>query len=254
MPSEAIDQTGATAPRIDSVSSSRALDATPSYWFSMFAASALGTNLGDFAVGGIGDGRGASFAVLAAIATFGILLDRRSARRGELGFWLAIITLRAAATNVGDFLTHDMKIGYGTLTAVTGISTLIAGHYTRTDTWKRSPHVDARYWIAMLIAGIFGTIGGDLLSHTVGLYAAAAILCSVTVLVVGARRWVIAQAAGMEAVSYWCVVLAERGAGTPFGDGLASHRALGLGLAHAMMVTSALLAAALIVRRTLRTP
>jgi uncharacterized membrane-anchored protein len=254
MPSDAINPTTITA----HPAASRALSATPGYWLSMFTASALGTNLGDFAVDIIDDGRGLSFVVLAAIAALGIYLDSRPAKSSEFGFWLAIVTLRAAATNVGDFLTHDLAIGYATLTVLTGILTMIAGRYTRIDARKHAPRIDARYWAAMLIAGMFGTIGGDLLSHTVGLYVAAVLLCSLTLLLIIARSWIVTQSAtaGAAAMSYWCVVLAERGAGTPFGDGLASHRAMGLGLPHAMLVTGSLFALALLIRarRTAKRP
>jgi uncharacterized membrane-anchored protein len=251
--SDTIDQAEDLPTHNGSASSTRALNATPSYWLPMFAASALGTNLGDFTVETLGAGREISFIVLAIVAGVGIFADRRIANRSEFGFWLAIVTLRAAATNVGDFLTHDLAIGSIMLTALSAIMTLIAGHYTRVDTWSGSPRIDARYWLAMLIAGVFGTIGGDLLSHTVGLYAAATILCTATVLVILARQWVISRIAGTAAITYWCVVLVERAAGTPFGDALASHRAVGLGLPHAVVVTASLLLGALLIRRVFQT-
>ncbi len=46
-------------------------------------------------------------------------------------------------------------------------------------------------------------------------------------------------------VGYWCVVLAERAAGTPAGDWFASRRGLGLGLPVALLCTGAALVAAL---------
>ena len=49
-------------------------------------------------------------------------------------------------------------------------------------------------------------------------------------------------------LSYWVVVLAERTAGTPVGDGLASRNGAGLGLPAATACTAALFAAALLWR------
>ncbi|WP_428540365.1 hypothetical protein [Rhodopila sp.] len=220
----------------------RAMDTTPAFWFSMFAASALGTNLGDFCVDGLSLDRWTSFAALAALAGLSILADRGAARRTDAGYWVAIVTLRAAATNVADFLTHDRKLGYVTISIVLGVATLLAGRFTRIDkTNNGSPTVDERYWGTMLIAGIFGTTVGDMTSHTFGLYAAAGSFCLALAIFIALRG----RFAATSATAYWCVVLAERAAGTPVGDALASSRAVGLGLPIAMACTLALLLAGL---------
>jgi uncharacterized membrane-anchored protein len=232
-------------PNLGAAAQARALGATPSYWFSMFAASALGTNLGDFTVDALSLGRGMSFVLLAVITGLAFWADSRFARRTDAGYWIAIVTLRAAATNVGDFLTGDLSISYPVLMVVLGLATLFAGCFTRIDrVTSTSPLVDARYWTAMLIAGIFGTVGGDFISHAIGLYAAAAALCSVAVIVLAARG----AFAATSVLSYWCAVLVERCAGTPVGDALASHRAAGLGLQLAMACTGAMLLVGLLAR------
>jgi uncharacterized membrane-anchored protein len=231
--------------RMSQAAAPRALGATPTYWFSMFAASALGTNLGDFTVDTLSLGRTLSFAVLAAIVAAAVAGDSRYARRTEGFYWLAIVALRAAATNVGDLLTHDWGVSYLGATIALGIVTLVAGSFTRIEAARsNSPLIDGRYWTAMLVAGIFGTTGGDMASHTFGLYVAAAALCAAAILVLTIRY----KFAATSALAYWCVVLAERCAGTPVGDALASHRAVGLGLPLAMTCTVSLLAIGLLVR------
>ena len=238
----------------------RALNATPAYWLSMFAASALGTNLGDFWVGELSFGRGMSFASLAALSVLAIWTDRNDGRRGEAAFWVsrgeaafwvAIVALRAAATNLGDFLTHDLAFGFVTVTIVLGVATLVAGAFTRIDPAKgNSPTIDIRYWVAMLIAGVFGTVGGDLAAHWMGLAAAAFALGGLLVLLIALRD----RFAPVSVIAYWCVVLAERSAGTPAGDALASHRAAGLGLPMAMACTGGLLLAGLLAHGLSRKP
>ena len=224
----------------------RAMDTTPAYWFSMFAASALGTNLGDFCVDGLSLDRWTSFAALAGLS---ILADRGAAHWTDAGYWVAIVALRAAATNVADFLTHDRKLGYVTISIALGVATLLAGQFTRIDkTNNGSPTVDERYWGTMLIAGIFGTTVGDMTSHTFGLYAAAGLLCLALTIFIALRG----RFAATSAIAYWCVVLAERAAGTPVGDALASSRAGGLGLPIAMACTLALLLAGLTAYRLTR--
>jgi amino acid permease len=154
------------------------LDATDVYWFLMFAASALGTNMGDFWVDDLALDRGTSFASLAALSGLAIWISGKPEAAGEFAFWVAIVTLRAAATNVGDLLTHDLRFSYTAISIILGVTTLLAGRFTRRDATKRqAPAVDHRYWITMFIAGTFGTVAGDLSSHALGLYIAAAMLC-----------------------------------------------------------------------------
>ena len=224
------------------------LDATPAFWFAMFAASAFGTNLGDFVVDWLSLGRSASFASLAVISVLAIRSDRRSAR-SEAGYWIAIVTLRAAATNVGDLLTHDFGFSYVTVSIVLALATLIAGWFTLAGAGLRgTPAVDGRYWIAMLIAGVFGTVGGDLASHTLGLYGAGLVLCILLAAAVSLRN----RFAPASVMAYWAVILAERCAGTPAGDALASGKAAGLGLPVATLCTGGLLLTALAARRRWR--
>ena len=224
--------------------SPRALQATAGYWFAMFAGSALGTNLGDFWDDGLGLGRELSFASLALIGGLAVFADGRVSRRSEAAFWTAIVALRAASSNVGDFLTHDLALNAAVITAVLGVATLLAGRLTRREPGGSTPLIDARYWLAMVIAGVFGTVGGDLVSHTVGLVTACTMLCAVLVLAVLGRS----RFAAASVTAYWLVVLAERAAGTPAGDSLASGRALGLGLPLAMCCSGGLLALALLIR------
>jgi uncharacterized membrane-anchored protein len=233
----------ASTPTPGLVGDTRALNTTPTYWFSMFAASALGTNIGDFRVDDLSLDRWASFASLVTIAVIAILGDRFVWRRPAACYWIAIVVLRAAATNVADLLTHDLKLGYLVPSIILALATLLGGYFTRPDQVQlTSPTIDSRYWGTMLLAGIFGTTAGDMASHTFGLYTAAGLLCLTLVIVIGLRR----EFAPASITAYWCIVLAERCAGTPVGDGLASGRAAGLGLPLAIACTGTLLAAGLL--------
>lgn len=226
-----------------------ALDATPAYWFAMFAASALGTNLGDFCADDLSVGRGVSFAALALLSGLAIWADGKFRMRTEAGYWTAIVALRAASTNVADYLTHDLAYSFVALSVVLALAALIAGYFTRRGVQGVGmPRIDGRYWTAMAIAGVFGTVAGDFASHMVGLYAAAAVLCTLLVAVIAGRN----SLASQSLLAYWAVVLIERCAGTPFGDMLASHRAIGFGLPLAMACTGGLLLSALFGRARYR--
>ncbi len=213
----------------------------------MFAASVLGTNLGDFGVDTLSLGRWVSFISLAVMCSLAVAADSRFGRRTDAFFWIGIVCLRAAATNVADALTHDFGFDYGLTAFSLAVLTLVSGGFTRpSPTGGGSPLIDRRYWIAMLLAGVFGTVSGDLSSHVFGLYAAAAMLTAVLLLVLVIRQRVFPAAI----LSYWCAVLLERCAATPVGDSLASRHALGLGLPLATACSASLFVMAIIWRST----
>jgi uncharacterized membrane-anchored protein len=231
----------ASAIRAAGLGPARSLAPSAAFWAAMLAASALGTNLGDYWTDQLSLGLAASAAPLALASLALIVADRF--RPSEALFWLAIVILRAMATNIGDFLTDELGIGRPALTLALGAATLAAGWLT---TRGASPRIDARYWVAMAIGGVFGTVGGDLVSHAVGLPFATAGLSALLVAAIAVR----AAAAPAAALGYWAIVLAERAAGTAAGDFLAEERghALALGLPGAMAIYAGLLLALLWVR------
>ena len=227
----------------------RALNPTWLFWFSMLAASALGTNLGDLAVEVFELGRIGSLMLLTGFSLVAILVDMRFGDRTEAGYWVAIVALRAAATNVGDLITHDARLSYVNATILLAAAAMLAGYVTRIrPEANASPYIDMRYWVAMLIAGVFGTVGGDLMAHSSGLLLAVLILVPLVVVAIGAR----ARFASASVLAYWAIVLAERCAGTVVGDGLDSRHGLALGLPMATTVTTALLVGGLALRQLAR--
>jgi uncharacterized membrane-anchored protein len=226
----------------------RAMDVTRSYWFAMLAASALGTNVGDLWAEVLFPGRIASLISLLCICIAAVWYHRRAAARNETGYWVAIVAMRAAATNLADILTHELALGYVLASVLLGLLTLVAARCTDPDFSRSgSPRVDGAYWVAMFIAGVFGTVAGDLIHHTVGLYNASAALCLLLVALILVRE----TGAPVSMLLFWSIVMAERCAGTAVGDALASRRAVGLGVPLASICTAALTIIALWVRSRL---
>ena len=154
------------------------MDITRSYWLAMLAASAFGTNVGDLWAEILFPGRLTSLASLLAICVAAVWYHRRAAARTEAGYWIAIVAMRAAATNLADIFTHDLALGYVLASVILAGLTLIAARFTDPDISRSgSPRVDGAYWTAMFIAGVFGTVAGDLIHHNIGLYNASAALC-----------------------------------------------------------------------------
>src|ERR1700722_2443571 len=225
--------------------SPRGMEVTRSSWFAMLAASAFGTNVGDLWAEILFPGRTTSPASLLPICVAAICYHRRMAARPEAGYWIAIVAMRAAATNVADICTHDLGLGYVSVSVLLGILTLIAARFATVDFSRSgSPRVDGAYWTAMFIAGVFGTVAGDLIHHNIGLYNASAALCVLLAGLILARE----KSAPVSMLLFWSIVMAERCAGTAVGDALASRRAVGLGVPIASVCTAALTIISLRVR------
>ena len=207
------------------------------YWTAITLASVFGTNLGDFYAHDSGLGIGWGLVVLAALAGLAFAIERSDDRPHEAWYWLVIIIIRTGATNIADYLAfriHLQPVALGV-----GLVLLLAllGWFThRTarangDTAAKLPDTDAIYWMAMLTAGVLGTVLGDDASHLVGKGPASIILFA---LLAGA---LLALRRSPSVMAYWATVGIARTAGTAIGDFLAEGRggmALGLPLSSAI--------------------
>jgi uncharacterized membrane-anchored protein len=228
---------------------------TPRYWASILIASMCGANTGDFIshILHLGHWRGLPpLGVLFLI----ILWAERSARIAtEAYYWLAIIVLRTAATNLADLGTHDLKLSYSVIEsglALLLVLVLLADRgqrpniATTAENGRRPmlPATNSNYWLAMLIAGTLGTASGDFTADVIGLglfYGSAVLTALFGVVLLVAWRF-----GEMSKPWYWAAIVAARTAGTTLGDLLASRHGLELGLPLSTAITGSMLAAAVI--------
>ncbi len=218
------------------------------FWAALSAASVFGADCGDTAahVLGLGHVRGLPF--LAAAFALVLLAERRAGFRTVAFYWAAIVLLRTAATNAADFLTHDLRLGFGTVSAVLALLTAAFAaahvrHAVRDGTDDGKPPVGWRYWIAMALAGTLGTVGGDGLAgrHGLALGTADATLLLLPPLVLASGLALRSRARGTALALYWIAVVLIRTAGTTFGDWSADGIGLlpATGLAGATLVVLA---------------
>ena len=211
------------------------------YWAGIVFASIFGTNLGDFYAHESGLGTGLGLLVLAALFCAAYLIEAKDSAAHEIYYWLAIIIIRTGATNIADYLAYRARVP--ALLLVPGLAATIAilawrGAPTRPNaaTNLASPAIAATnlfYWGAMLGAGVFGTVLGDICSHRFGQGTAS---IGLGVLFAG-LLWAARSNGATRLAVYWCAVALARTAGTCMGDWLAENRALHIGLALSTLLT-----------------
>ena len=212
------------------------------YWIALCLASIFGANMGDFFAHNLGLGHVAGLPFLAIAFAIVFVLERFDRAAHEAFYWLAIVVVRTAATNLADFFAGDLRLPrpwvMAGLAAVLALSVAAAWQLSWRDAADKSDaqgnllRADYGYWLAMLIAGTLGTVMGDFFSHDLHLgNAATSIVLSALLapfLVLGARQllWSLPL--------YWTTIVMVRAAGTTVGDLLAARNALGLALSTAV--------------------
>jgi uncharacterized membrane-anchored protein len=210
------------------------------YWVAILFASIFGTNLGDFYAHESGLGLGLGLLVLLGLFLTTWLVETRDRTAHEAYYWLVIIIVRTGATNIADFLAFRVRIpplvlsiGLTMLIGVFAWSRSAGQSAVILTEVKRAPKPNAGYWIAMLAAGVLGTVVGDVSSHTFGQGASALVLTGLLTLLLGLVR----DRAATSLTIYWCVVALARTAGTCIGDWLAENKIVHLGLPLSTLLT-----------------
>lgn len=205
------------------------------YWLSLIAASILGTNTGDFVSGYLHLGHLVGLPFLAGLLVIIFLAEKMSPFASSLFFWAAIITVRTAATNIGDAFRDfgiDFNLSLPIVFAIFFTSVLVyRGLYKSNNNPGGSVRVSPIYWICMMLAGVLGTIGGDYASFGLGLMPIGAAL--VFGIIVGAMLYWGRNGRLVQPEYYWTMLALIRTGGTAAGDSLA-HDVFGLPLSTAV--------------------
>ena len=225
------------------------------YWVTISLASVFGCNTGDVVSHMTGLGYTNGLPVLAALLAAILFAERRVRAPTELAYWLAIVVIRTAATNLADFATDEMEWGYGWVSGVLAALlalTVLAARLRRPKTPRevavtRLPATDGLYWTGMLVAGTLGTVLGDEATYTFGISAACLGYGAVT----GAAVALIRRG-GYRPWLYWLTIVAIRAAGTDVADYLAFRRGIWLGLPVSTTLTGVLFFAAVLLWRPQR--
>ncbi len=223
------------------------------YWASITMASIFGTNLGDFYAHESGLGIVPGVAILAALAGMAFLAERRDQNSHEFYYWLVIIIIRTGATNIADYLAFAVHIPAIPLSIALGAGiAALAAWMAMTESKaeieanRGLPDTDAKYWVAMLFAGVFGTVLGDVCSHYyTEAHAAIGLGLLLAVILLGRWQGVVAAIPG-----YWLTVSVARTAGTAMGDWLAENKIFDIGLTVSTFITGLVFVGILVMWRS----
>ncbi len=208
------------------------------YWTAITLASVFGTNLGDLYAHKSGLGIWKGLAVLAVLTAVAFVVERLDTVRHEVYYWLVIILIRTGATNLADYLMYRARVPepYLPLGLLIVLALFAWGTHrarVQTDSLYTLPRTNAAYWMAMLSAGVFGTVAGDLCEEAIGQGRAAVVLFIVLLAVLLPLR----QSAARMIAAYWLTVAVARTAGTAAGDWLAENKVIPIGLPYATLLS-----------------
>jgi uncharacterized membrane-anchored protein len=206
------------------------------FWGALCLASIFGANMGDFFAHNIGLGHVAGLPFLIVGFALVMAIERFDRTAHETYYWLAIILVRTAATNLGDFFAGDLRIARPLLMAILAVALAVVialAWKTRWQSQSGDPkaavlRADAPYWLGMLLAGTLGTVMGDYFSHNLQLGDAVGAIVLTAILAamfaVGSKGLI------WSLPFYWATIVMVRAAGTDVGDFLAGRHMLGLPL------------------------
>jgi uncharacterized membrane-anchored protein len=220
-----------------------ALDAR--YWIAISCASVFGANTGDFFAHDLGLGHTGGLLPLAALFATLLLIENRSKVRSLAYYWLAIVIIRTAATNIADFGSHDLRLDdIGMIVVLLGLlPAIVINGDTGSGPSRGGPPTNWHFWIAMLAAGTLGTSIGDAVAHRLGLGTSTLITVALLAVLLLLRS----RAAWQTIAMYWVAIVAVRTAGTNVGDFIAGRHGFDLGLPLATALSGGALLAALVI-------
>lgn len=228
----------------------------PRFWAALCLASIFGANMGDYFAHDLGLGHVAGLPFLAVAFAVVLVVERFGRAVHEVYYWVAIILVRTAATNLGDFFAGDLKLARPWVMAGLIVLLAVVVAIAARTSWRtvsaeaRVLRADAAYWLAMLVAGTLGTVMGDYVSHNLhlgDLWGSVALSIPLLALFAIGSRGLI-----WSLPFYWVTVVMVRAAGTLVGDYFAGRKVLGLPTS--TLVTGLVFVALLVLWRPHREP
>ena len=225
-------------------------------WTVVMIASVFGSTVGDFLSAHLALGFMIRLLLLAAVVGLIFAGEARDRSKSQAWYWMAVVTIQAAATKLSDFLTIDL--GLGRLQIIVGISMLlvvmavivrsgekfvISQHMVARPGAMAKPMTDATHWIGMVVSSIVGSVASEFMA--IGLGAGPVGAAAILAMLLAASFWLHRRPGIDLLMVFWVTGALIRATSTTFGDLLAKTVGLSLGA----LLTGSLLIALLVLWR-----
>jgi uncharacterized membrane-anchored protein len=218
------------------------------YWVALGVASVAGANSGDLVAEYLGIGHVRGLPVLGLALAVILLVERHDRAIHTSWYWLAVVVIRMAATNLADFLTVDLHLGRPLTLAGLGVllfaifpmarseaRLLMASVLMARPRKGARPMTDAGYWSALIVASTLGSVLGDWC--TIGLDLGSA-RSSLLLVILAATAFMLQITGWISRLRlYWITIVLLLAAGTTIADLMARDPNLKLGLPLATLIS-----------------
>ncbi|MBC8636239.1 hypothetical protein IAG25_05405 [Caballeronia sp. EK] len=223
-------------------------EVTLAFWIIKIMSTTVGETGADYLAVNAGLGVIVTDAITAALLAAALFMQMRTRRMVPWLYWLTVVLISIAGTQITDALTDSAGVSLYASTACFAV--LLAFIFA---IWHRTEHslsirsIDTRrrelfYWCAILCTFALGTAAGDLATEALGLGFPLGVLIFATLIAItGAAAFL-----GMNRVAaFWIAYILTRPLGASLGDLMSQPRTYG-GMGFGTIYTSALFLAIIV--------
>jgi uncharacterized membrane-anchored protein len=203
---------------------------TLAFWIIKIMSTTVGETGADYLAVNVGLGTGITGAIVAALLATSLLLQFRSRRYVPWVYWLTVVLVSVAGTQITDALTDGLEVSLYWSTAVFALmlAAIFAIWYAIERTLSIQTIVTRRrelfYWAAILVTFALGTAAGDLATEALGLgFNLGVMIFGALIGAIGLLYYF-----GVNAVlTFWLAYILTRPLGASLGDLLSQAREYG---------------------------
>jgi uncharacterized membrane-anchored protein len=210
------------------------------FWIIKILSTTVGETGADYLAINVGLGTAVTGAIMTALLISALVLQFRMNRYVPWIYWMTVVLLSVAGTQITDALTDGLNVSLYASTAT--FSLMLAALFA---IWYRSEHTlsiksivthrrELFYWAAILLTFALGTAAGDLTSEALGLGFRLGVLTFGVLIAAAALAY---RLGASPVLTFWLTYILTRPLGACLGDWLSQSREYG-GLGWGTIITS----------------
>lgn len=205
-------------------------EVTIAFWLIKILSTTVGETGADFLAVNVGLGMLITDAITAALLAIALGLQLHFRRLVPWAYWLTVVLISVAGTQITDALTDGAGISLYLSTACFGaLLAIVFWLWYRSERTLSIRQIDTRrreifYWVAILCTFALGTAAGDLATEALGLgFSWGVVVFGALIAVTGLAAYL-----GLNRVlAFWIAYILTRPLGASLGDLLSQSRAYG---------------------------